>query len=306
MTELFELDPASAEPHRARLEAELLAWADGAGRGDARSALRGRLGVPSLEVAGEPCEQELGEDRLGRYAHLRVPLSAGLSVDGLLMRPHGAGPWPLVVAQHGGMGSPELATFRGGANYHGMVRRALALPAVVWAPRIVMPADSAGLDRPGLDRRLRAGGSSLLGLEHARLERALDVVLSRREVDPARTAMVGLSIGGQYALVTAALDRRLGVVVASNPVVHEGWLDELAPLVELATLIAPRPLQLQVGSRDDVVPPSVARAAAPQLAAAYAARGAPRAFAYVEADTWHDFNDDAAWPFVRTHLGEAS
>ncbi len=49
----------------------------------------------------------------------------GIYATGLHLMPRDvAGPVPLVVAQHGGDGSPELATFHGGANYHDMIRGA--------------------------------------------------------------------------------------------------------------------------------------------------------------------------------------
>ena len=44
--------------------------------------------------------------------------------------------------------------------------------------------------------------------------RAVDYAASRPEADPARIGMLGLSMGGMEALLLAALDPRIGVVVS--------------------------------------------------------------------------------------------
>ena len=301
----FELDPVTAEPLRQRTSRELHAFLRSraqAGPGS-RAALRVRLGVPDLVAARDPVVEPLGQDEQASYERFTLPLEGGLTVDGLVVVPRGAAaPAPLVVAQHGGLGSPELATFMGGANYHGLVREAVAAGYVVWAPRLYMPAAEDAVERPALDRLARASGTTLIGVELGKLEAALTAVLHDDRVDRDRVAMVGLSIGGQYTLLATALDERIRVAVASNPVVHDGWLDELAPLQELVELICPRPLQVQVGTLDEVVPPTVARAVAPHAAGTYADAGVPHLFRHEEAEVGHDFVDALAWPFVAEHL----
>ena len=51
-----------------------------------------------------------------------------------ILCPRANQPAPLVISMHGGGGTPEMATFKGGTNYHDMVRGAVAQGYVVYAP----------------------------------------------------------------------------------------------------------------------------------------------------------------------------
>lgn len=306
----FELELNIAEQRREAVEAEVNAYLDNRSGHRAltpeqtREALARRLGMPPLECTGPARVTPLGADALGTYSRLTVPLSDGLTCDGILLLPAGASfPVPLVVAQHGGRQSPEMAIFHGGANCHGMARTPLARGYAVWAPRLYMPPGEDVPRRAALDRRARATGTTLLGIEQAKLMRGLDAILALPEVDEHAVGMVGLSIGGQYTLVAAALDVRLRVAVASCPVLHDGWIDELVPAMELLSLICPRPVQIQHGGADEVVPPDVARAVARPAALSYDRRGAGDSFEYVEvAGCGHEFVEEPAWQFLHRHL----
>jgi dienelactone hydrolase len=129
-----------------------------------------------------------------------------------------------VISQHGGGGYPELAAFRGGANYHDMVRGPVAQGYIVFAPLILLypygdrdhstpiPRDV----RQAVGNELLWRGPSLGGVEAAKISRALDALLERKEVDRRRTAMIGLSAGGAHTVLTTALDPRVKVAVVSG------------------------------------------------------------------------------------------
>ena len=140
-----------------------------------------------------------------------------IHAEGLYIVPKGLkGRAPLVISMHGGGGSPEVALFHGGANYHDMVRGGVKRGYVVFAPQHLFVAQGYRKDiRNRTDERLRLVGTSLTAVEIAKITRGLDVLLKRPEVDPARVAMVGLSYGGYYALVTPAIDTRIKVAVSS-------------------------------------------------------------------------------------------
>jgi hypothetical protein len=92
--------------------------------------------------------------------------------------------------------------------------------------------------------------------------RAMDYVETLTEVDPSKTACVGVGIGGQMAMFLGALDTRVeavgtagflqSVTGAGEPAhASPAWrLDGLSTMVDYAdvySLVAPRPLQCQVG-----------------------------------------------------------
>ena len=170
---------------------------------------------------------------------------------------------------HGGGGSPEVALFHGGANYHDMVRGGVKRGYVVFAPQHLFSAEGYPGDiRNRIDDRMRLVGTSLTAVEIAKITRSLDVLLKRPEVDPKRVAMVGLSYGGYYALVTPALDTRIKCAVSSCYFGVQEWRYERDELgvpsdfrfidrftllrdPEIVALICPRALEIQAGTNDD-------------------------------------------------------
>ncbi|HMK99137.1 MAG TPA: acetylxylan esterase, partial [Acidimicrobiales bacterium] len=123
------------------------------------------------------------------------------------------------------------------------------------------------------------------------MARALDVLEAHELVDPARLAVAGLSYGGTIALFLAAWDRRVRAAVVSGyfsswaeshkmpwnmcgSQILPGMLGQLEHL-DLGTLVAPRPLLVESGDKDDLFPAAVARAEIDKLRRVYRALGAP-------------------------------
>ncbi len=280
-----------------------------------RQQFRTKIGFPPAGFTETPamrCEA-MGEDAIATYSRCWVTVAAGLETYGLYLAPKNRqGPAPLVVSLHGGGGFPEMALFKGGANYHDQIRGAVREGYVVWAPQFVMypyrdrdtstpiPAEV----RAELDLKLRNAGTSLMAVESMKVIRSLDAVLARPDVDASRVAMIGLSFGGYYSLYIAALDPRIKVVVASGcfreaPLVRETVMggrpiDLTSP--QQVALIAPRPLQIQTGVKDPAAPiESVRRTLAE-------ARVYHPALDYQEFDGGHEWRGDIAWTFLRKHL----
>jgi dienelactone hydrolase len=166
---------------------------------------------------------------------------------------------------------------------------------------------------------MRLVGTSLTAVEIAKITRSLDVILKRPEVDPKRVAMVGLSYGGYYTLVTTALEPRIKAAVSSCYFgVQEGRYerDELSvpsdfqfkdrfTLLrdsEIVALICPRPLQIQAGSRDDNDHREPGKQLAPAAAAYYQRLGRADDFQFLVLEGGHDFYDDPAWSFLKKYL----
>lgn len=275
--------------------------------------------APSKPAAFEP----MGEDGIGTYFRATIPVLPEVHAEGIYIVPKSLKPnekAPLVISMHGGGGSPEVALFRGGANYHDMVRGGVKRGYVVFAPQHLFSAESFPPDvRNRTDERLRLVGTSLTAVEITKITRSLDVLLKRPEVDASRVAMVGLSYGGYYALVTPAVDTRIKVSVCSCYYgVQEGRYarDELSIPPdfkfkdrftlfrdsEIAALICPRALQIQAGSKDGVDHRDAGKPLAVESAKFYSKLGLPDRFQHLIFEGGHEFHDPSAWEFVKKHL----
>jgi dienelactone hydrolase len=287
-----------------------------------RQNFRGLLGFPPPEFLAAPTVRKIQIGADGTAAYYRCFVRVGLQLDtyGLWIVPKTAKrPLPLVVALHGGSGYPELATFHGGSNYHDMVRGAVASGYAVFAPLTLMwPARDRDQGTPippdvrtRIDEELRTKGATLMGVEVAKISRALDSLLQDPEIDRRKVAVIGLSYGGYYALYAAALDPRLHVVVASGCFSDRVRNDPRHPenprrpidlsSVELARLISPRPLQVQAGIRDSGHSVAEARRAALLVRGYYPGSWSDN-FDFEPFDGVHEFRGDLAWRFLQAHL----
>lgn len=319
---LFEEDLQLSRPFRDENYRQLTRYAADIERDAARTRFRKAIGYPApgfYETAKSPRLRKIGEDALAVYHRIWVEVAPGVETYGLHLVPKKVKlPAPLVISLHGGGGIPEGALFRGGSNYHDQIRGAVEHGYVVWAPLFVMQpfADrDKGTEVPAeirrdLDARLRAAGTSLMGLESTKITRAMDRILERPEVDRNRVAMIGLSYGGYYTLYIAAVEPRVKVAIAScsfrdTPAAKDGVtegrpLDLTSP--DQVALIAPRPLQIQVGIKDPLAPIDTVRATLPAARRAYERAGKPELFDYAEFDGAHEWRGDIAWAFLAKHL----
>lgn len=266
---------------------------------------------------------QIGEDSIGTYYRVIIPVLPGVNCEGIYIVPKSLKAnetAPLVISMHGGGGSPEVALFKGGANYHDMVRGGVKRGYVVFAPQHLFSAEGFPKDvRNRTDERLRLVGTSLTAVEIAKITRSLDVLLKRPEVDANRLAMVGLSYGGYYALVTPAVDTRIKVAVCSCYYgVQESRYerDELSipsdfkfpgrftlfKDSDLAALICPRALQIQAGSKDGVDHRDGGKPLAPISKEYYEKLKLGDRFEHVIFEGGHEFHDETAWEFVKKHL----
>lgn len=288
-----------------------------------REAFAASIGYPP---PGQPDPEEprfdrLGEDGIGTYYRARIPVLPGVHAVGLYIAPKNAkGKAPLVISMHGGGGSPEVATFHGGANYHDMVRGGVKRGYVVFAPTHLFRADGFPPNvRNQMDDRLRLVGTSLTAVEIAKITRSLDVLLKRPEVDPKRVAMVGLSYGGYYSLVTPALEPRIKAVVSSCYFgVQEGRYEQdelsvpsdfrfpdrmsLFKDSELVALICPRSLEIQAGAKDNASHREMGKRLAPASAEYYQRLGKGDRFRFLVFEGGHEFWDPTAWEWLAKHL----
>lgn len=287
-----------------------------------RLLLEHRIGHPAtkLKASGPLRLSKAGEDSIATYYRAFLPVASNLDAYGLYIVPRKlvARRAPLVISKHGGGGFPEMATFNGGTNYKDQVRGAVKEGYVVYAPHSVMypfgdrdagtiiPAEVRKL----LDEKFRTAGTSLASIEVQKISLVLDELLKRPEIDPQRIAMIGLSYGGFYSLYAAALEPRIKVVVAScsfpdEPAITDGKtggrLFDMAP-ADVASLVAPRPLQVQSGIHDKLIPIAQGRLASKRVALVYEKLNAKDKFVFEEFDGGHEFRGSLVWPFLKKWL----
>ena len=265
--------------------------------------------------------KQIGEDRIGTYFRAMIPILPKMHSEGIYIIPKGrSGKVPLVISMHGGGGSPEVALFNGGANYNDMVRGAVKRGYAVYAPQHLFRAEGHPRDiRRRIDDRLRLIGSSITAVEIAKITFAIDELIKRPEVDAKRIGMVGLSYGGFYAQVTPAVDTRIKVSVSSCYFgVQEGRHEKnelsvptdfrhmnritLFNDADLVALICPRAHQIQAGSRDSASHREKGKQLAARARSFFEKLKIGNRFQHVIFKGGHEFDDAAAWAFVKKHL----
>lgn len=233
-----------------------------------REEFRAMLGWPLVDktdtapprVTVTPLSDENGYS----IERLSFEILDGLFMSGILLRHHGDAPRPLVIAQHGGLGSSEVVTGVLGHtdNYNDMGPCILRHGAHVFAPQLLLWHDEfygPKKDRVRTDARLKRLGSSITALEIYGITRILDYF--ERETYVSAFGMIGLSYGGFYTLFTAAADTRIRSAISCSqfstrdayPWTDWTWFDSARfDDAEIACLVYPRRLCLQVGRQDEL------------------------------------------------------
>jgi dienelactone hydrolase len=191
----------------------------------------------------------------------------GLMMSGIFFRAKNESPdekKPLVIVQHGGLGTPEhISGFYGSTtNYNDMPERVIRHGVHAFAPQLLLWGEKYDVpfDRRAIDARLKRVGSSITAIEIYGIIRILDYFETQDYIS--RFGMVGLSYGGFYTLFTAAVDTRILSAVSCsffNTRDRVGWSDwvwqnsaEKFDDAEIACLVYPRRLWLGVGNADEL------------------------------------------------------
>jgi dienelactone hydrolase len=233
--------------------------------------------------------------------------------DGSSRKPIGAAPVasdstakrPVVVAIHGhGYGSRDLV----GLRPDGVMREpgedkgyqkdfALELVRhgfVVLVPEVVgfgdMRLSEDMKERPGtsschrLTTNLEMMGLTLGGLRVFQIQKILDYLETRADLDAERIGCMGISGGGLVCAFASALDERIKAAVVSGytntfkssvlaiPHCIDNFFPNLvrvAEMPDLIGLIAPRPLLVESGTEDSIFPVAAVREAYTQLEKIY-------------------------------------
>lgn len=231
-------------------------------REDFKAMLGWPLTEKQVQSVPEAKINKLTEDENCSIYRVSVEVLDGLSMTGLLFQKDEK-QRPLVIAQHGGMGTPELVgNFYGKkTNYNHMIERMLSYDVHVFAPQLLIWESSyeVEFDRMALDAQLKRVGSSITALEIYGITRILDYFEAQSYVSS--FGMIGLSYGGFYTLFTTAVDTRIKSAVSCaffNSRKEYAWPDwtwfrsaETFSDAEVACLIYPRRLCIEVGTKDE-------------------------------------------------------
>lgn len=276
LQELVQKQLKEAEEKRQSLSKDILSKP-----GVYRQQLKEMLGWPlTLEKDGSVPEGKrtfVAKD--GEYSIYRMQIDVfGVPFYGILFVKEDGKKRPLVIAQHGALGVPELISDlweSGSDNYNHMTRRILEYDVNVFAPQLFLwrkPVhvlredeetdfgDTYENKRRILDHAFKQLGGSMVSFEIYCFTRALDYFQAQDYVDAGKMGMIGLSYGGFYTLYTAAVETRLktnlSCAIYNNRIkyVNYDWAIKNAAHQftdnEAALLIYPRGLHIAVGSKD--------------------------------------------------------
>ncbi len=166
--------------------------------------------------------------------------------------------------------------------------------------------DDAHEKEDALSKALLWQGKTLMGEMLADLIAGFDHLAARADVDPARIAAFGLSMGATHAWMLAAIEPRIarvahlccfadlaGLMRTGAHDLHGHYMTIPGLLAHtsfgrIAGMVAPRPQLVCTGDRDPLTPPDAVAVALAECRVAYRAAGAEQALATLaEPDTGH-------------------
>ena len=191
---------------------------------------------------------------------LRVQVEIlGVSFYGLLFEPENKACSKTVISIHGGQGTPEMtAGIYETHNYNSMTKRFRDKGVRVFAPQLLLwnqQCHGDEFDRNAIDNELKQLGGSIAALE-------LYYIISMINYFEGDIFLSGLSYGGFYALYAAAIEPRvkgcLSSCFFSDRIIYN-WSDFVwfnsgnrFSDFEVASLILPRKLYIELGEKDEV------------------------------------------------------
>jgi len=246
-------------------------------------------------------------DGQGYIYRLVFTFEKGIKFYGLLFVPYDVKePRPIVVALHGGDGTPELCSDIYGKNYYShMTRRLLDKGVIVFAPQLLIwdgKRFGDKFERFEIDAAMKMLGGSATSFETECIMGALDALCCFDFVDDSRVGIMGLSYGAYFSMMTAVRDERIKAVYSScvfndrmkypRPDFAYYGASDIMLDAEMAALIYPRALYIEAGVSDCFFGVSTAESEFERLKAYYL--GAPEKLVFKKTDMGHmlDQNDD--------------
>ena len=233
-----------------------------------REDLKRMLGWPLVDYCGSTLpsvkSEKLGVEDGYTIYRMSFEILDGILMTGLYFEMDGQEKKPLVLVQHGGLGTPEVISgFYDGntTNYNHMLERVIANKVHAFAPQLLLwdkGKYDVEYDRQSIDARLKRLGGSIAALELYGLMRILDYFEARDNV--LSFGMVGMSYGGFYTLFLSAIDTRIRSSISSSffnsrdnvPWSDFVWFGSAGKFddAEIACMVYPRKLCIELGTKD--------------------------------------------------------
>jgi dienelactone hydrolase len=161
-------------------------------------------------------------------------------------------------------------------------------------------------------------GQTMLGWRVYDVMRAIDWIETRKELDAHRVGCMGISGGGEVTTFAAALEPRIRAAMISGylntfrdcimSLSH--CIDNYVPgilnwaeMYDVAGLIAPRPLFVESGTKDDIFPIEASKASFARVQKVYEVFGAAPLVKQEVFNDVHSFYGVQGLPFLARHLG---
>jgi len=160
-------------------------------------------------------------------------------------------------------------------------------------------------------------GRTMIGERVGDVMRALDYLESRPEINPKRIGCMGNSGGGTITFYSACLEERIKLAVVSCAfctfkdaimnIYHcaDNYIPgilKVAEMADLSGLIAPRPLIVVAGQKDDIFPISGVKKAFQKARKIYESFQAASQIHLVVGPEGHRFYAQATWPLIKKLL----
>lgn len=331
-SERFALSPSVAHRHLMRVTRPAAAY-DGGSVGSWQQRLRPRLrellGVPEVERPPLSVRHLWSEDTdLGRIEKLVFTAEEGAEVPAYFCTPAGvSGPYETVICLQGhstGMhvsiarqrsdeGEPFEVEgdrdFALGAMRNGFAALCLEQRAFGYRREMLQEkASTHGCHDAAMHALML--GRTLVGERVFDVDRALDYLATREDVDPDRVGVMGNSGGGTTSIYAAAVLDRVRFAMPScafcsyaesiMSIYHcaDNYVPGLLRYAEAADvlgLFAPKPVVVVAGAEDPIFPLHGVRSEFERLQGIYAAAGASDSCRLVIGDGGHRFYERQAW-----------
>jgi dienelactone hydrolase len=160
-------------------------------------------------------------------------------------------------------------------------------------------------------------GETMIGWRVWDIMRTIDYIATRAELDQARVGCMGISGGGTVTLFSTALDPRIRVALVSGylntfrdsvgSLTHctDNYVPGIlnwAEMHDLAGLIAPRPLFVESGEKDDIFPIRASIESFNEVRKIYSVFGASDRVEHEVFPAEHSFWGKRGIPFLANHL----
>lgn len=247
-----------------------------------REGFKEMLGWPlagESDLSYEVKKEFVTEDNGVKIYRIQTIILGGLKMYGMLFISDESKDTPMIIANHGGLGAPELCGGLleiGTINYNNMLERVLKYKVNIYAPQYLnWNTERFKVAEENMERRADYGfrqfrdtqlqqlGGSITAVEIFGVMRSIDYLIDSGICREDRIGMTGLSYGGLYTLFITAIDTRIKAACSfcfytdtRSQISFRDWVWKNAANTyfnsEILALVAPRKIDIYMGNKDEL------------------------------------------------------